>query len=233
MLRGSQDDLELTGVAGGLVDGGLEVELELVALAREGPELAERDLDLAHVEHEVRAVRAVGARVGHGHRALSAALGPDAHPRGVGAVGAEGARAARANPPVAAVVPLLLLLEALLEELPQRLGVEVLEHLELLGREALAHLRIAQPLFELLRELRRLRLHALEAREVRLVEGVEVRLGVDADRAGHVIEAVERAVVQAHLERLREGHRLLEADLHLALAELVEKRDEHRGRRGD
>ena len=46
-------------------------------------------------------------------------------------------------------------------------------------------------------------------------------------RAGHVIEAVERAVVQAHLQRLGERHGLLEADLHLALAELVEKRNEH------
>ena len=152
-LRRAQHDLELARVARRLVDRRVEVELELVALARERAELAERDLDLAHVEHEVGAVRPVVARVGDGHRAASAALRAHAHPRGVRPVRAEGARAAGANPAVAAVVALLLLLQALLEELAQLLEVEVLEHRELLGREVLAHLRVAQPLLELLREL--------------------------------------------------------------------------------
>ena len=66
--------------------------------------------------------------------------------------------------------------------------------------------------------------------QVRLVEGVEIALGVDAERARHVIEAVERAVVEPQLEDAREGHRLLEADLDLALPELEEERDEHPGR---
>ena len=35
------------------------------------------------------------------------------------------------------------------------------------------------------------------------VEVVEVRLGVDAERAGDVVEAVERAVVQPERERRR------------------------------
>ncbi len=60
-----------------------------------------------------------------------------------------------------------------------------------------------------------------------LVERVEVGLGVDAERARHVVEAVERAVVQAHREGPREGHGLLQADFDLALAELEEERDEH------
>jgi len=131
---------------------------------------------------------------------------------------AEGARAAGADPTVSAVVALLLLLEPLFEELPQRFGIELLQHRQLLGRQLLAHPRVSQPLLELLRELDGLRLDALEAREIGLVEGIEVGLAVDAYGARDVVEAVERAVVKAHLERARERHGLLEANLHLALA---------------
>jgi hypothetical protein len=42
-----------------------------------------------------------------------------------------------------------------------------------------------------------------------------------------VVEAVERALVQAGAERVGQRHRLVGADLHLALAQLVEELDEH------
>ncbi len=42
----------------------VDVELAVAALAREGAQLAQRDLDLAHVEHQVAAVGPVPARVG-------------------------------------------------------------------------------------------------------------------------------------------------------------------------
>ena len=48
--------LELSALPRGLVDGGLDVELQRLPLAEEGLELAERDLDLAHVEDEVGTV---------------------------------------------------------------------------------------------------------------------------------------------------------------------------------
>ena len=62
----------------------------------------------------------------------------------------------------------------------------------------------------------------------RLIEGVEVALAVHAERAGHVVEAVERAVVKPHRERAGERHRFLRADLHLLGAELEEERNERR-----
>ena len=76
--------------------------------------------------------------------------------------------------------------------------------------------------------LEALGLRTTEVRGERIVERVEVRLAVNQDRAGHVIEAVERAVVHSGRERLREMHGLRRTDRNLALAELVEKRDEHR-----
>ena len=127
-------------------------------------------------------------------------------------------------------MPLLLLAEALLEEATQLVEVERLERRQLLGRQVPAHLRIAEPVFELLHELERFAFDALEGREECLVERVEIGLAVDAERASHVVEAVERAVVEAHRQGARERHRLLQADLDLALAELEEEGDEHRSR---
>ena len=126
-----------------------------------------------------------------------------------------------------------LLAHALLEQPPQLLEVQRLERRQLLGGQVLSHLGVAQPLLELPRQLERLALDTAEAREEGLVEGVEVGLAVDAERASHVVEPVERAVVQAHLQRAGEGHRLLEAHLDLALAQLEEKRDEHPSASGE
>src|SRR6185312_7676942 len=56
LLGRAEDHLELAGVLRRLVDGGVEIELELRSLAGEGAELAQGDLDLADVEDEVRPV---------------------------------------------------------------------------------------------------------------------------------------------------------------------------------
>src|SRR5690606_16067828 len=90
---------------------------------------------------------------------------------------------------------------------------------------------IREPRFELLDELQVLRLDALEVREESLVELVEIALAMNADRPCQVVEAVERALVEAEGERLGERRRLLRAHLHLARTELIEERDE-RGAHG-
>ena len=59
-----------------------------------------------------------------------------------------------------------------------------------------------------------------------LVEGVEMGLGVDEERAGDVVEAVERALVQPFREGAPERDGLLGPDGDLPLPELVEERDE-------
>ena len=81
-------------------------------------------------------------------------------------------------------MPLLLLAHPLFEQAQELVEAEVLEHRELLGREVLLHLGVAEPLVELLHQIERLGLDAPEAREERLVECVEVGLVVDAERPG-------------------------------------------------
>ncbi len=59
------------------------------------------------------------------------------------------------------------------------------------------------------------------------VEAVEVLLAVHAERAGDLVEAVERALVQAERERAGQRVGLLRAHLHASIAQLVEEIDEH------
>src|SRR5690606_13222622 len=152
-------------------------ELLLEPLADEGLQLAERDLDLAHVEDEIAAIGAIAPRVGHAERAPAAASS-DADPRRVRAAGAEGARAAAADPPVAALVPLSLLREALLEEAPKLGRIEGLEHGALLFGEIGELRRIAEPALDLVGHDEARGLDPREGGAEGLVEGVELRLRV-------------------------------------------------------
>jgi hypothetical protein len=228
LLRRSHDDLELSAVARCSVDRLVEVELKLGTFARERAQFAQCHLDLAHVEDDVGAIGPVGPRVRDPHGAPASAERPDAQSRGVRAVGTERARAAGAYPSVAAVVPLLLLAQSLLEQAQELIQAKVLEHRELLGGEVLSSLWITQPFVELFHQVERLGLDAAKAREEGLVEGVEVGFIMHAEGARDVVETVERAVVQAHSEGTRERHGLLKANLDLALPELEKKRYEHR-----
>src|SRR5690606_18138458 len=125
----AQHHLELARALRGGVDRALDVELLLGALARERAELAERDLHLPHVERQIVAVALPRALLRELHRAAAAAPAahPDARPRRSARV-AEGRGAAGADPLVAPVVALLLLLQALLEHALERLEVVLLEH---------------------------------------------------------------------------------------------------------
>ncbi len=195
----------------------------------ERPQLPERDLDLPDVEHEVGAIAFVTTCVGHGHRAPTAALRAHAYAVRIGAVRAERARPAGPDPAIAAVVTLFLLFHALLEELAELLHVELLEHVELVGRELTSVLRILQPVFELVQDLDCDRRNTPKMAGKCLIERVEVGLAVDAERAGNMVEAVERRLMKVERERPRERHRLLRADLELAAPELVEERDDDVG----
>src|SRR5262249_7194587 len=87
--------------------------------------------------------------------------------------------------------------------------------------------RVPQPLQQLLGQRLSLLLDALEVGEEGLVERVEVGLGVDAERARHVVEALEGAVVQSRLERAGERERLLRPHRDHAPPQLVEEPNEH------
>src|SRR5678815_5617785 len=144
----------------------------------------------------------------------------------MGALRAERARAAGSNPAVAPLVSALLLGHTLLEELLQLGHVEAAERGELLFGELPSHRGIGEPRLDLGDDLERLRLDTAKMRQESLVELVQIRLPVHADRARDVVETVEGAVVEADHERLRERGRLLGADLHLPSAELVQEGDE-------
>ncbi len=226
LSRRSQNDLELAGVSRRLVDGLFEVKLGPHAFAREGAELPQRDLHLADIQHEVRTVGPVCARIRYRHRASTTALRADAHACWIRSVRAEGAGPAGANPAASAVVAFRLLAHPLFEQ-PAQLGpVEALEHGELFGGQLLARPRIAEPLLELPGEIERTRFDAPEMSSEGLVIGVEVGLGVDAERARDTVKPLQRALVQPHRKRTRESHGLLETYAHLALAQLEEERNE-------
>src|SRR4030095_12156964 len=86
------------------------------ALARESPQAAQRDLDVARVEFNVAVQVAKGSLIPDLHRAArSAAVLPDAYPLGVIAIGAERARPTGADPLRPALMSSALFLEALLQ----------------------------------------------------------------------------------------------------------------------
>src|SRR5262249_27623348 len=153
---------------------------------------AQRDLDLADVEHEIRAIGLEAPRVRDAHRASASAFRPDAQAARVGALGAERARPSGADPAISTVVPFLLLAEPLLEEPAQLFHVDRLEHGELLRRQIATLEWVGKPLLDLVEEFQARGLNAAKVAEERLVERVEVCLAVHAERARDVIETVER-----------------------------------------
>jgi hypothetical protein len=225
--RGAGHDLELACVLRRSVDRLLEIELALGALAREGPQLAKGELDLPHVEDDVAAVALVGARVGRLDRASSSGMFAHAQAARVYPLPSERRSASRSDPSVSAVVPLFLLAQALLEKALQLGEIEGLEQRALFVGELGALGGILQPCQELVGDCLGVGVDAAKVGGERYVERVEVCLAVDEDRACEEVEAVERAVVEAHRHGARQGHRLLRADRHLVLAKLVEKLDEH------
>src|SRR5206468_849819 len=146
--RRPEHDLELAGVLAGLLDRVVEIELFQRALATEPAQVAQRHVDLANVEHDVAPVLLEHPLIRDGHRAAPATTA-DAHAGRVRPARAKWRRAAGADPAVALVVALFLLLEALLELGAQLLEVELTERLALLLGQALERLRVHQPLLQL------------------------------------------------------------------------------------
>ena len=145
----------------------------------------------------------------------------------MGAAPAEGRPPACADPAVAPVVALLLLPDPLLEEPHQLLEVEVLHGGDLLRAEIQQPLGLLQPAQDLLVELRRLDLHALEVVGEDPIEQVVLGLALDQQGAGDVVEGREVGVVQPHGERAHQSEPLLGADLEPVAPQRVEELDQH------
>ena len=221
---------QLAGVARGLIDGALEVQLVERALAHEGAQAAQRHLDVPRVEGDV------GAQVPEAPLARdfeSAAATRRVADLDAGRVGT--ARAVRrgapgAGPFVAAVVAPALLGQPLPHLLADLVEVHPLQKLLFLLGQLPLRRRVLEPAHQLLGERDGFVGHAVEVVGEGAVEAVEVLLAVHAEGAGHLVEAVERPPVQPQPERLRQRDRLMKTDLHAPLAQLVEELDEHQRR---
>src|SRR5581483_4455320 len=226
--RGAEDELDLAGVPARLVDRLVEVELRRLAAARELPHAADRDPELTDVERLVGPVVDEPPLLGDLHRRAALRRPPDADAGRVDAAVPERRPTAGADPPIAAVVALGLLLERLEEAAHELVGGKVLERGELLRRQLRERLRVLQPVEELLGHVVAERaLDALEDAEEDAVERVEVRLALHEAGAGEVVEAEQARAVEALLERFEECAPLLDRDRHALGPEAVEEVEEH------
>ncbi len=188
----SGHDLDLPSVAGGGVDRGGDVQLVGGALAHEGPQPAQRHLQLTDVQGHVRAVAPVAPRVGDvasrlARRREDAVLRPPAAdpawPNGEVPPGPD--------PVGAAVVALGLLAQPRLE-LGQE-GVEVGQGVVGGVGPLGPGLDRVEPLAHLVGEGQ----HAAVLGGEGPVEGVEVALVVDQGRAGDVVVARDAVAVRS------------------------------------
>src|SRR5262249_32337928 len=122
------------------------------------------------------------------------------------------------------------LAQSLLQPSPRLLQVERLEERALFVGQLAARRRLLEPVEQLLGDLQRFDLDAVEVGGEGGVEGGEGLLAMDAEGAGDVVEAVERGFVEVASQRLGDGERFLGADFDAAATELVEEVDEHRGK---
>src|SRR6266704_2523662 len=221
-------EVENPGVARGLVDGGVEVELLRRPFARELAEASERHRDVARAELDRVVQVAVLARIPHLDRAPAARLVlADAHALGVVAVGAERGGARGADPLVAALVPAFLLFQPLFQRLHELFpAAHRFDHRLLFGRKVQLGL-LEQP-FERHVELDSGdRLDSLEVFAEGAVELVEILLVLHQRGARQIVELVDRGRDDALLHRLQERQPLLDRSRDPVVLELDEESGEH------
>src|SRR5882762_4334542 len=112
-----QRDLQLSSIARRLVDGGLDVQLVQRALAHEGPQPPQRDLDVAGVQRHVGSQVAEVPLSRELQRTATAWSIADLDPGRVGPGAPVRRGAARAHPAVSTVVPPALLQKPLPQSL--------------------------------------------------------------------------------------------------------------------
>ena len=193
------------------------------------PQQAESHLELADVERIVAAKIAVLSLSRDLKGAAVDALAADADALRAVAGVAEVGVAARADPVRAAVVLLLLFLEAFFKHLQD--FVDALFRIALRAQELAEFLhcggRVVEPVHQLVRQQLLGEGHVLEILQKRGVKLVVIRLALDEHSAAEVIKTRQRRAVQTERQTLHERHPLVEADLEAALTQKVEKSDKH------
>jgi len=187
----------------------------------------ERKLRVAKVECYVRAVVLEAPVLGHFHRGAVLRSAADADPGRVLSTVAEGRVTSGADPLAAAIVSLVLLLEAFEELLHQLVGIEVLQRFALLFCQSLEVLGVVQPVEQLVAR-RELGLDAVKDVREDAVERIEVGLALDQAGLCQVIEAEQVAAMQPLLEGGHQHLPFLDGDGDAFVAQAVEEVEEHR-----
>ena len=214
LLGPAKDQLYLSRVLAGLVDGGLQIELVLGPDAAEVAELLQGHLDLPDIQGHVGPVVAELSLRGHldGHPSAPGSADPD--PGRVGPGVAEGRGPAGSDPAAPAVVALGLLLEALLEKPPQLVQGQLLELGQLLLVQGQTVDGVLQPVQDLLGDLD-VGLDVAEAGHESLIVLVVVGFALDQDGPGQVVEDVDRGERVALVQGLGQGQPLGYGDRNL------------------
>jgi hypothetical protein len=153
-------------------------------------EFFEGHLDLANIQSTIPTVVLIVALCRHLYGAALSPFTPHAYALGMLAMMAKGRRTTRTNHAVAAVVPLLLLPEALRKECAERLQVKLLQQGELFWRQVLKRVWVLQPRHNLVNNGVRCN-DTVERLFEGQVVGIIIAHVLDKERARQRVEALQ------------------------------------------
>src|SRR5262252_953487 len=186
----------------------------------------QRHLDLPDVQRAITTVVLIQTLFRHLYGTALSSLPTHANSLGMLAMMAEGGGATSTNHAVAAVVPLLLLPQALGEELTQRLQVKLLQQGQVFWSQVLECSGVLQPRQNLVEDL----LWSRDALKC-LFEGQIICIVIahifDEQGACQRIEALQRRVGKSQAERLHQYAPFGECHWDLMATQGVEKVEEH------
>ncbi len=225
---GLQLQVEPAGIARRAVDRAVEVQFLWHTFAREAPQPAQCDLDVARVEFHVAVQVAEGPLVPDLDRAARpAAVLPDADAFRVVAVSAEGTGAAGADPFRSTQVPPALFFEALLQRFHQLVPATQCFHQLFVVLRQVALEFLLQPLLRNFRANVEDRIDVPEIRGEREVETVEMLLILHEAGARQHVEIVDRLRHDALVQRLQQRQQLARGHGQLVRLEVEKKTGEH------
>ena len=235
MLRRSRLELEVeqAGIVGRRPDGAGHVQFLGPALASEPAQAPKGQLHAPRAELDLAVEVAELALLPNlDCAAMARSALADPHPLGVVAEGPEGRRACRADPFRAALVPALLLGQALAQGLHELVPTaQRLDGGHLLGRQQLFGQLLQPFLGQLGDDVGADRLQAPEEMGEDPVEPVHMPFVLHQGGAGEKIEALDAGVGAAGLERAQQGQVFGEGGGNSRGAELGDEAGEHRALR--
>src|SRR5579863_5427732 len=227
-------DVEPSARARSGIDGVRERELIGGPAAGKAAQAAHRHLDVARPQLDfVVQVREL-APIPDLHRAsIAPTVLTYPHAFRVEPVGTEGRGPRRSYPLAAALMPLVLLFETLLERLHQRLPAAQRLDLGLLGVGEFAHRELGQPILRQLPLQQREHIpRALEMRGEYLVVPVVVALILHQTGARQGVEALGARVAQSRLEGFEQGQKFGDGYRYAGAAQQEKESNEHSGGAG-